>query len=153
MRVISLMEQEQARGFSHLIILRFSSVTADNDFNVAATTTAINAIPLGAGDVVNYPLAQVFCKTVPTGLTAPTCSVGVTGAAAGLVASGALAAGRSLMSVGPAATAGGPFESDGTAKFVTVTLAATNNLNAATAGEVHVYVNVSRAADLAKVVG
>ena len=153
MRLSALTENEQSRGFSHLIVLRYSSVAADNDFNVANTTTAINAIPLAAGDVVNYPLAQVFCKTTPTGLTAPTCSVGVTGAAAALIASGSLAAGRSLMAVGPAATAGGPFESDGSSKFVTVTLAATNNLNVATAGEVHVYVNISRAADLARVTG
>ena len=153
MRINALNENERASGFSHLIVLRYSSVTADNDFNVAGTTTAINAIALAAGDTVNYPLAQVYCKTAPAGLTAPTCSVGVTGTAAALVASGTLATGRSLMAVGPAATAGGPFESDGSSKFLTVTLAASNNLNVATSGEVHVYVNISRAADLARVTG
>src|SRR4029450_14090880 len=116
MRINALTENEKSRGFTHLIVLRYSSVTADNDFNVAATTTAMKAIPLAAGDVINYPLAEVYCKTAPAGLTAPTCSVGVTGTAAALVASGTLATGRSLMSVGPAATARGPFERERSGK-------------------------------------
>jgi hypothetical protein len=156
MRVSTLTESERAQtGFTHLIRLAYSSVAAENDFNVAATTSLINAIPLAAGDVVNFPLALVYTKTTPAGagLSAPTISVGVTGVPAQLVASGALAAGRSRPSIDVAATAGGPFESDGAAKFVTVTLGSTGNLSLATAGEVYVYVNVTRAADLAKVQG
>jgi hypothetical protein len=155
MRVYKLNENESSTGFTHCIRLAYSATAAENDFNVAAATTTINAIPLLAGDAVVGSLAHVFCKTTPAGagLSAPTVSVGVTGVAANMVAVTALAAGRSAVAVGPAATAGGPFESDGTAKFVTVTLASTGNLSLATAGEVYVYVAVLRAADLGKVQG
>jgi hypothetical protein len=152
MRVTALTEQERANtGFSHLIRIAWSSNAADNDFNVAATSSAINAIPLLAGDVVNYPLAQVYTKTVPTGVTAPTISVGVTGAAAQFIASATPTAGRSLVCIDVAATAGGPFQSDGASKFVLVTIGGSNNLVNATAGEIFVLVSITRAADLAKI--
>jgi hypothetical protein len=155
MRVYKLNENESGIGFTHCIRLAYSAVTADNDFNVAAATTTINAIPLLAGDSVVGALAHVYCKTTPAGagLSGPTISVGVTGAAAQMIAVGPLAAGRCQMAIGPAATGGGPFESDGSAKFVTVTLASTGNLSLATAGEVYVYVAILRAADLGKVQG
>jgi hypothetical protein len=70
-----------------------------------------------------------------------------------MVAVTALAAGRAGVAIGPAATAGGPFESDGSAKFVTITLASTGNLSLATAGEVYVYLTILRAADLGRVQG
>ena len=156
MRVSTLTESERAQtGFTHLIRVAYSSVPADNDFNVAAATATLNAIPLAAGDVINFPLAQVFTKTAPSGagFSAPTISVGVTGVAAQLVASGTPVSGRSRPAIDVAATAGGPFESDGASKFVTVTLGSTGNLSLATAGEILVFVNVTRAADLAKVQG
>jgi len=155
MRVYKLNENESSLGFTHCIRLAYSAVAADNDFNVAAATTTINAIPLAAGDSVVGALAHVYCKTTPAGagLSAPLVSVGVTGVPAQMVASGPLAAGRSQMAIGPAATAGGPYESDGSAKFVTVTLASTSNLSLATAGEVFVYVAILRAADLGRVQG
>jgi hypothetical protein len=152
MRVSSLNDQERANtGFSHVIRIAYSSVASENDFNVAATTSLINAIALGAGDVVNFPLAQVFIKQAPTGVTAPTVSVGVTGAAAALVASGTPTTGRSLAAIDVAATAGGPFASDGSAKFVTVTIGGSNNLTNATAGEILVFVSITRGADLSKI--
>jgi hypothetical protein len=154
MRVTSLTEQERAAtGFSHAIRIGYSANPADNDFNVAAGSSAINAIALAAGDVVNYPLAQVYCKQAPTGVTAPTISVGVTGSAAQFIASGTPATGRSRMAIDVAATAGGPFESDGASKFVLVTIGGSNNLTNATAGEIWVYVNIVRAADLARLTG
>jgi hypothetical protein len=154
MRVYSLTESERANtGFSHCIRIAYSPNPADNDFNVAATTALLNAIPLAAGDVVNYPLAQVITKTTPAGagLSAPTVSVGVTGTPAQLVASGAATAGRSRPAITVDALAGGPFESDGAAKFLTVTLGSTGNLSLATAGEILVFVNVARASDLLKI--
>jgi hypothetical protein len=155
MRVYKLNENEAVAGFTHCIRLAYSPVAADNDFNVAAATSTINAIPLAAGDAVVGALAHVYCKTTPAGagLSAPTVSVGVTGVAANMVAVTALAAGRSAVAIGPAASAGGAFESDGTAKFVTVTLASTGNLSLATAGEVYVYVALLRSADLGRVQG
>jgi hypothetical protein len=152
MRVSSLTEQERANtGFSHVIRIAFSSVAAENDFNVAATSSAINAIALGAGDTVNFPLATVYTKQAPTGVTAPTISVGVTGAAAQFIASGTPTTGRSLVAIDVAATAGGPFQSDGSAKFVTVTIGGSNNLTNATAGEILVFVSITRGSDLGRI--
>lgn len=156
MRVYKLTEEEASQtGFTHCVRLAYSPVAAENDFGVAAATTTINAIPLLAGDSVVGALAHVFCKTTPAGagLSAPTASVGVTGVAAQMVAVTPLAAGRAGVAIGPAATAGGAFESDGSAKFVTVTLASTGNLSLATAGEVYVYVSILKAADLGRVQG
>jgi len=156
MRISALTESERAQtGFSHCIRVGYSSVPAENDFNVAAATATLQPLTLLAGDTVAYPLAHVYTKTAPAGagLSAPTISVGVTGTADALVASGTPVTGRSLGAIGPAATGGGPFVSDGTAKFLTITIGSTGNLSLATAGEILVFVNVIRAADLAKVQG
>lgn len=155
MRVYPLTESERQAGFSHCIRIAYSAVAADNDFNVAAATTTLQPITLAAGDAVVYPLALVYTKTAPAGagLSAPTISVGVTGTADALIASGTPTTGRSLGAIGPAATAGGPFVSDGSSKFVTITLGSTGNLALATAGEIFVYVAVVRASDLSRLQG
>lgn len=153
MRVYSLTDQERSNtGFTHCIRIAWSANTADNDFNVAATSAALNAIALNPGDVVNYPLAQVYCKQAPTGVTAPTISVGVTAAAAQFIVSGTPATGRSLVAVGPADTAGGPVALTA-ASNILVTIGGSNNLTNATAGEFLIFVAITRAADLNKIQG
>lgn len=146
MKVYNLTENERAAsgGYTTLAVLSF----ADGDFSEASTSQTYAPVSIGAGDLIDYPLAKVYVKTAVAGLTSPVLKVGydagsddddfLLGATSGVsLATAGAAFGANLLS----ASAGGPVTTATAASMVGVllTISASNNIENATAGEVHVY--------------
>lgn len=136
--------------FTDLFILGATRAAAGaSDFSDADGSQTFTLITPENGDTVVYPLAQAFTKVgfEGNGLTAVALDVGFTGTTESFIKDGAMFSLNAAAASPLLSEAGGPKVFDGATALVATVATTGANLNAITAGELYIYVNLLRIRD------
>jgi hypothetical protein len=143
-----LKEPQRIGGFTDLFIISTTANAGGSDFTAAATGQTFTLDGLAIGDCVEYPLVRLDVKTPVSGgaISAATLALGVTSATTQFLGASDVFTGTVAHFTPANSVTSYPTVSS--AKDLLATLALTGaNATAVTAGEIWIWVAVSRKAD------